>query len=205
MSYVFSWWHRQSASHGEVPTTRPEDVVINFMQMLSRIHWHMVGECMWQGWAYICRAQVPAPIETELVQVWKYRVINLRSSVDRLTKFNRLAVAAGMPEIERFDAIDKETMDVEALMASGVICQDVWKQWNKWSKPGDLACMVSHLSLWRWVANEEDNVTVMVFEDDALIPRDFQERLDEALPSLCPDWDYHLGYKIFPALPQLAF
>ena len=50
---------------------------------------------------------------------FRYFVINVASSTERLSVFKKLASDAGLPRVERFEAIDKENLDPHLWMQQG--------------------------------------------------------------------------------------
>jgi GR25 family glycosyltransferase involved in LPS biosynthesis len=110
--------------------------------------------------------------------------------------FNACAKAAELPPVERFNAVDKDFLDIGLYLRQGALtCHgaELWKK--KQDKLGDLACMLSHLLLWKRIAGEPGPGIHVIFEDDADIQRDFLGKLRECLPTLPSDFDYaYLGH-----------
>ena len=75
-------------------------------------------------------------------------------------------------------------------MKEGALRPDVLSFWESRADHGDLACMLSHLMLWRQIRSEGKPGTHLVFEDDADIRPDFLDRLRECLPLLPGDFHY---------------
>jgi len=107
-------------------------------------------------------------------------VINLDRSPDRLANFHRRN--AHLLDVVRFPAIDARTLDRKQLIKDGSIATDCDY------KGGFLGSAMSHISLWRKAAAEEQAITVV--EDDVVVSRHFGERSQAYLASLPTDWDF---------------
>jgi GR25 family glycosyltransferase involved in LPS biosynthesis/glycosyltransferase involved in cell wall biosynthesis len=118
----------------------------------------------------------PAQLFPELPPM---RVINLDSSVERLQKFRDRN--KHLPNIIRYPAVNGRELDREALVAQGVITQDVPYG------AGTLGCAMSHIRLWQEVLETGRSLTI--FEDDIVISRQFEKRAREVFASVGPDWE----------------
>jgi glycosyl transferase family 25 len=98
--------------------------------------------------------------------------INLRRRADRWAfmseQFTRLDL-----EVERFEAIDGESLPPEVVAAK---------------RPGGIACTMSHLAIIK-EARRRGYLAIMLFEDDAVLCTDFNQRLDLFLSEAPADWD----------------
>jgi len=96
-------------------------------------------------------------------------VINLDRRPDRWESFR----AQRLPfDVERVTAIDRQAVGEPAT----------------WSTPGgSYATFQSHLKAWKLAQKRKAN-TVVVFEDDAIIPRRFKHRLTAFLEAVPQDW-----------------
>ncbi len=96
-------------------------------------------------------------------------VINLDRRPERLASFR----AQRLPfDVERVKAIDRK---------------DVGEP-PSWSAPGgSYACFMSHLKAWKR-AKKRGARTVAIFEDDAIIPRDFEHRMQQFLEAVPANW-----------------
>lgn len=98
--------------------------------------------------------------------------INLRRRTDRWSfmsgQFKRLNLT-----VERFDAVDGETLAPEVVGTN---------------RPGGVACTMSHLAIIE-DARRRGYEAIMVFEDDAVLCKDFNERLELFLTHAPADWD----------------
>ena len=126
---------------------------------------------------------------------FQYFCINVASSTERLSVFKKLASDAGLPEVERFEAIDKKNLDPYLWMQQGALTRPALDAWNAKREFVDFACMLSHLLLWKEIQKARKPGFHVIFEDDADIPKDFLAKLQECLPTLPSDFDYvYLGH-----------
>jgi glycosyl transferase, family 25 len=89
---------------------------------------------------------------------------------------------------DRFSASDGSQMSDEDVMALRLVAPGAL------FTKGAVGCAASHWRIWKWVV--EQGVPALVFEDDATIRHDINERLATLLPTL-GNWDYvALGYNI---------
>lgn len=110
-------------------------------------------------------------------------LINLDRSQDRLAEFHRVN---GQINVNRFCAVDGQTLDVAALVADGLIEPAATTNYS----PGAIGAALSHRALWSKAIDE--NTPLTVCEDDAIFHSEF-ERLSEAvIATLPPDWDFIL-------------
>jgi glycosyl transferase, family 25 len=107
-------------------------------------------------------------------------LINLDRTPGRLAAFQRRN--AHMCDVERYPAIDGQTIDTEKLIKERIITSDCHY------KGGCLGCAMSHVSLWRKAVDEQRTITVA--EDDAVFSRSFALRSQAFLANLPTDWDF---------------
>ncbi|QOF71264.1 glycosyltransferase family 25 protein [Aminobacter sp. SR38] len=97
-------------------------------------------------------------------------VINLERETGRLgwmtTAFRRMGLG-----FERFSAIDKTALDDD------IINRLVLRNHHNWS-PGEVACFMSHIAVWRRIAEGSDRHAV-VLEDDVYFSRDAADFLSD--------------------------
>ncbi len=129
-----------------------------------------------------CQVQPTEPSRTDPVQ-FTYFVLNLRRSEERLRDFCRLARAARLPDIQTIEAIDGQTLKVKNWQDSLLLTDKAAKDWETKQRPNDLACLLSHLILWRRIMFDNKPGVHVIFEDDADIPEDFIAKLKECLPT----------------------
>ena len=100
--------------------------------------------------------------------------INLDRRSDRWDAFQR---SCTMPKVERFPAIDGRKVRPPAW----------WKQGG-----GAWGCMLSHIRILEQAlmdGMDQRGEVLLVLEDDALFPPDFEERTERFLRALPGDWD----------------
>lgn len=116
-------------------------------------------------------------------------VINLDSRVDRMTEFREMLRITDwpFPEPMRFRAVDGRKAPPPAWWQVG---------WGAWG------CLMSHARVLE-NALHENIESLLVLEDDALIPRSFRERVEAFLSSVPNDWDmlYFGGQHLSEPLP----
>lgn len=114
-------------------------------------------------------------------------VINLDRQPAKYESFLRRNAASKLG-FERLSASDGSRMSDGEVMAQQLVAPG-----TRFTR-GAVGCAASHRLVWSWVA--EQGVPALVFEDDATVRHDLNERLAELLPAL-DNWDYvTLGYNI---------
>jgi glycosyl transferase family 25 len=106
-------------------------------------------------------------------------VINLDRSPERLRNFE--TVNAHMPGIQRFSAVDGNTIDRMELAQTGLIDPSL-----SYSN-GAIGCALSHLFFWDAAIAENQEITVC--EDDSIFHHGFVELASTTIKKLPPDWD----------------
>lgn len=126
-------------------------------------------------------------------------VVNLVRRRDRLLRMHEQLRSAGLaPPVEFFRAVDALELSESMLTALGVSIFRSWKQpdspvsfYRRDLKLGEIGCALSHLMLWRRIADAGYGCA-LILEDDAELAPDFGVRFDEQLRRLgevMPDWD----------------
>jgi glycosyl transferase family 25 len=105
-------------------------------------------------------------------------VINMDKDTKRLYEINASLKAAGI-RYERFPAIDGSRIETHPQIAP--ICA-------KFCTNGMKGCALSHHAVWK-KAIEDGDQTVMVMEDDAIIPEDINERIADVFARIPYEWD----------------
>lgn len=149
-------------------------------------------------------AAAAAPTENN-VSAWSCRVLTkgagylynaayvIHRPVDhtRWATFQDHARRAGV-HAHRFEAVDKNRMDLVKLVKANMISKGVAKRIRRmpWEQ-GAYACTISHNKLWRKLVREADRPCdqFLIFEDDSVIPEDFHYRLEKAMEVVPADWD----------------
>ncbi len=99
-------------------------------------------------------------------------VITLPQSNKRLERFMKAFTHFDHPSLFKFDAVDGRTLHVP--------------DWP--GNPGALGCRQSHIDVLKTARNAKHK-RFIVFEDDAILPKDFQSKLAIFLERVPPDWD----------------
>jgi glycosyl transferase, family 25 len=107
--------------------------------------------------------------------------LNLDRTPDRRREF--LAVNDHLSELARFPAVDGETLDLTALVQSGVIEEGILKTFTR----GGIGNAMSTLKLWTRAIESQEVMTIC--EDDAIFNRHFVEAAQSVMARLPPDWD----------------
>ena len=99
--------------------------------------------------------------------------ILLKSNKQRVSHvFNHLKTH--IPNLEIFPAVEGSTNQLEYLLEDRII----HPKFLKFCRRGQLACLFSHLSLWKKMVKENIPEAV-ILEDDAVVQEDFLEELQE--------------------------
>ena len=98
-------------------------------------------------------------------------VINLDSSEEKLAEFRR--VNSHMRDIQRFSAVDGNTLDRQELLDRRMI------EANLPYTNGALGCALSHIFFWEAATNENAEITIC--EDDAIFNKEFLDQAPELL------------------------
>jgi GR25 family glycosyltransferase involved in LPS biosynthesis len=106
-------------------------------------------------------------------------VINLDRCEDRMAEFSH--ANSHMPDIQRFSAIDGQTIDRQQLMEANTISADLSYT------DGAIGCALSHLFFWEAADTQKSEITVC--EDDAIFHQSFLETAPRLVASLPRDWD----------------
>lgn len=88
-------------------------------------------------------------------------VINMDADVDRLKDFNLMMDKLNWNFI-RFPAVNGRN-----LLDSEIILKQKYVHKLTWMKPSEIGCMLSHVSLWKQVAENPEYNRIAIFEDDA--------------------------------------
>ena len=95
---------------------------------------------------------------------------------------------------ERFSALDKKLLNsqkINDLKSQNIIAKD----FNPKEYNGSIACLVSHVNLWKRIYEEYERGTFLIFEDDCKILPGFKEKLNYYVARLPEKWDMvWLGY-----------
>lgn len=96
-------------------------------------------------------------------------VINLKRRPDRYRTISK--TLQGLANFHRFEAFDGKTLTYQGDVAK-YYSQEEFK-----ARPGSVGCALSHIHLWRKLANEEVAEQYLILEDDVTVRADFREKL----------------------------
>ena len=112
-------------------------------------------------------------------------VINRACDTERLAAF--MTANAHVPDIERIEGTEGREVPLDSLVARGIA--DAGLVYS----PGAIGAALSHLGLWSRAVQQ--NEPLMIFEDDALLCRNFETETARLVATLAPEWDVAvLGY-----------
>tara|TARA_Y100000590_G_scaffold465990_1_gene639915 strand:+ start:2205 stop:2936 length:732 start_codon:yes stop_codon:yes gene_type:complete len=111
----------------------------------------------------------------------KIYVINLKKNKDRLDIFMERAKEANVI-VERFDAVNGKELSENDPYIQKYFVKDINLN------PGQIGCALSHIKIWE-DAIKNNYKNIIVFEDDAIIPNNFWDRLNESYKALPYNWD----------------
>uniref|UniRef100_A0A6C0KBD9 Glycosyl transferase family 25 domain-containing protein n=1 Tax=viral metagenome TaxID=1070528 RepID=A0A6C0KBD9_9ZZZZ len=112
-------------------------------------------------------------------------VRNLRNSGFNITIQRSPAVVGKDLDLSTIPLAEKAQRELSHVMDSG------YRTMHYQLTPGAIGCYLSHVKLWKYILdNNLDNV--LIFEDDAKVPPNFEVKLKTALHNVNavdPDWD----------------
>jgi glycosyl transferase, family 25 len=106
-------------------------------------------------------------------------VINLDRSPERMRQFHQ--VNAHLPHVNRFAAVDGQTVNYATLLEQQIFGEPIF------CKIGSVGVTLSHRQLWSTAAARSEYITI--FEDDAIIHKDFPTLAPALIAELPHDWD----------------
>ncbi len=111
-------------------------------------------------------------------------VISLEESRRRRDAFFNSAKKNSL-EAEWIKGIHGEKVDLQRLKEQGTLTEAFTLK-----MPGSLGCLLSHLSVWELIEKDPSVNCALIFEDDAVLCRNFSKRLTSIPHSALPqDWD----------------
>jgi len=118
--------------------------------------------------------------------------ISLDRRPDRWTKFKKGADAAGV-RVLRLPAVDAKEFDAVnhpsiSLLTAHNIKHKVRRAHYEIDTGGAVGASLSHIKAWNYLMGS-NAPALIVFEDDAIIPPDFQTRLVQVVAELPAEWD----------------
>ena len=121
-------------------------------------------------------------------------LINLESRKDRLTKFNTNYKKSNLPPYNLINAIDGkniilDNIDITQEAKKQIKLSHDYRQKHFELTQGAVGCYLSHYKCWQTAFINKDLDHVIIFEDDALVPKNGKEIIDEAMFNPPNDWD----------------
>jgi GR25 family glycosyltransferase involved in LPS biosynthesis len=118
---------------------------------------------------------------TNINKIDKIYVINLKKNCDRLKVFMKRAKKANI-QVERFDAIYGKDLPENHPYIHKYFVK------NHNLNPGQIGCALSHIKIWE-DAIKNNYKNIIVFEDDAVIPKDFWNKFNKSYNELPANYD----------------
>lgn len=115
----------------------------------------------------------------------KIFIINLQRRADRWEKVTKMLNSYSL-EYSRWEAIDSKTFQLNGKI------RELFHNNNFESERSIMACALSHIELWRYLAASVVYNKIMVFEDDIEFRPDFQKNWENCYKQVIiidPDWD----------------
>lgn len=124
------------------------------------------------------------------VKIDKTYIINLENDKKRFNTIKEQCLKNNL-NISRFDAINGKLLNIEdseikKRFGNEPLKNEIIK--NKFLKRTQIGCALSHIKLWEKIINTKDNI-ILVLEDDAIVPDDFQKKLLDYTNQLPENWD----------------
>lgn len=133
----------------------------------------------------------------------KVYLINLKRRPDRLTNFLEYYQKSDLNNVDitKFDAIDGSKLDISSIPLSELAIAELqqlettgFRTKHYQLTKGAIGCYLSHVKIWENILKNNYN-TVLIFEDDAKIPKNLNHELHEQMKYVPNDWDIVLfGY-----------
>ncbi len=109
--------------------------------------------------------------------------ISLRRRQDRWSSFISQPAYKNLPKLERFDAVDGNTIDVKTdkrvlLSTKRNILNKQRRSHEELDSKGGIGCALSHIGIWQMMVQRQIPL-LLVLEDDARLPHNFVEIANE--------------------------
>ena len=108
-------------------------------------------------------------------------VINLESDIDRWKQILKDAKTQNL-NIQRFDAVDGRKINLNHPSITSIFK-------NSKLKPGQKGCALSHINLWKKISRGNPEDHIIILEDDAIIPKNFDNKLKHYLNQAPDNWE----------------
>ena len=115
--------------------------------------------------------------------------IALRRRSDRWSKFISQPAYKTLPKLERFDAVDGQTIDVKTdsrilVSTKRNILNKQRRSHEELDTKGGVGCALSHIGIWQMMVQRQIPI-MLIIEDDAKIPNNFVQKVN-ALINVSP-------------------
>ncbi len=137
--------------------------------------------------------------------------ITLERRPDRWRRFHDQSGIDGL-DIKRFLGVDGQKLDIKnddriSLYTKRNILSKSRRSHDELDTAGGVGCALSHIAIWQWMVDNNQEVCV-IFEDDAIIPNDFIEKVNTCInqSAVLKDpkkWDLWLLGGTFEGLTQI--
>lgn len=126
-------------------------------------------------------------------------VINLAARKDRMNRFSEMygeSDLADVPltrvEARSGDSVNDSLIDAESLEEMSEAIALGYRAKHRTLTPGAVGCYVSHVETWKIIADKTSPEWCIVFEDDAIVPKNGLQKMLHALRNAPKDWDMFL-------------
>lgn len=120
------------------------------------------------------------------MNITKAYYINLDKSKERNTKFIEKELIKTNIKFERYVGIDGNIIKFDDIKDESLILDKSDKRIG-----GNIAIYLTHTSLWKKISEDtNDNNIYLICEDDAILPNDFDSKLDELCKYIPEDWNF---------------
>jgi glycosyl transferase family 25 len=133
----------------------------------------------------------------------KVYLMNLKRRPDRLKNFLNYYKNSDMKNIPllKFDAIDGSKLEMSSIPLSELAIGELqqlestgFRTKHYQLTKGGIGCYLSHVKIWENIL-KNNYETVLIFEDDAQVPKDILKSINEEIVYIPNDWDIILyGY-----------
>jgi glycosyl transferase, family 25 len=111
--------------------------------------------------------------------------VTLERRSDRWKRFQDQYGIDALPKLKRFLGVDGKTIDIQAdsrisTMTKRNILMKTRRAHEQLDSVGGVGCALSHIALWKWLAESNEEI-LLVMEDDALVPPDFVQRANQLI------------------------
>ena len=110
--------------------------------------------------------------------------ITLERRPDRWRRFQDQSGINGL-DLKKFNGVDGKTLDIKndervSIYTKRNILSKSRRSHEELDSAGGVGCALSHIAIWQWMVDNNQEVC-LIFEDDALIPPNFTERINKCI------------------------